>query len=43
MTIDMTFKGTKSSEIEVALDYSYKTLWSTLKFDYLYDEGNSQS
>ena len=38
----MTFKGAKSSEIEVALDCSRGALRSTLKFTHLRDEGKSQ-
>ena len=39
----MTFKGAKSTEIEVALDCSYGALQSTLKFAPLCDEGKSQT
>lgn len=42
VAIGMTFKGAKSSEIEVALDYSCGALRSTLKFAHLCDQGNSQ-
>ena len=42
VAIGMTFKGAKSSEIEVALDCSHGALRSTLKFAHLHNEGKSQ-
>jgi Transposase len=42
VAIGMTFKGAKSSEIEVALDCSRGALRSTLKLAHLHDDGKSQ-